>query len=89
MKTKIIVDFHFCISVPLKLISLISGFVMNYPNNGEHQDLSNLSPRNLFLKVYSDIIFLFQICYFIIQYLGYPSMNLSRITSDFRQYTKA
>ena len=31
----------------LKLISLIASFVMNYPYNGEHQDLSNLNPRNL------------------------------------------
>ena len=35
----------------LKLISFIPSFVMNYLYNGDHQDLSNLSQRNLFKRL--------------------------------------
>ena len=35
----------------LKLISFIPSFVMNYLYNGDHQDLSNLSHRNLFKRL--------------------------------------
>ena len=72
---------------------------MNYPYNVIHHDFSNLRPKN-FCQTYFDIlilklefllnfyyeqIFIFQECYFVIQYLGYLSMNL---TGNLRRYTK-
>ena len=72
--------------VSFKLFSLISSFVMNDPYNDEHQNLSNISPSNLFWRFililysysrtrYSVQLLLsikthFQMRFFIIQYLG-------------------
>lgn len=75
---------------------------MNYKYNSKHQDVSNLSPNNLLSRLILILHSYFRPrvsvklllihfhfhCYLVIQYIGYPSMNLLSITNNFKRHIK-